>query len=69
MYGGGMGENGVARREIQLLASIFHPEAPNDVRRAATTPTSRRGPAYQPAAGRNRPRSGFRSAQTSTPAG
>jgi hypothetical protein len=31
MYGGGMGENGVARGQIQLLASIFHPDGPNDV--------------------------------------
>ena len=31
MYGGGMGEIGVARGQIQLLASIFHPDGPNDV--------------------------------------
>ena len=31
MYGGGMGEIGVGRHQIQLLASIFHPGAPNDV--------------------------------------
>ncbi len=31
MYGGGMGENGVGRGQIQLLASIFHPDTPNDV--------------------------------------
>jgi hypothetical protein len=31
MYGGGMGENGVARGQIQLLAAIFHPDGPNDV--------------------------------------
>ena len=31
MYGGGMGENGVGRGQIQLLASIFHPDGPNDV--------------------------------------
>ena len=30
-YGGGMGELGVARGQIQLLASLFHPDAPNDV--------------------------------------
>ncbi|MGD9695457.1 MAG: hypothetical protein AB7V42_07355 [Thermoleophilia bacterium] len=29
-YGGGMGELGVARGQIQLLASIFSPDAPND---------------------------------------
>ncbi|MCW3067167.1 MAG: hypothetical protein JWN32_4339 [Solirubrobacterales bacterium] len=31
MYGGGMGELGVARGQIQLLASLFHADAPNDV--------------------------------------
>jgi L-alanine-DL-glutamate epimerase-like enolase superfamily enzyme len=31
MYGGGMGELGVARGQIELLASLFHPDAPNDV--------------------------------------
>jgi hypothetical protein len=31
MYGGGMGELGPARRQIQLLASLFHPDGPNDV--------------------------------------
>ena len=31
MYGGGMGELGVGRLQIQLLASLFHPDAPNDV--------------------------------------
>ncbi|HKG56045.1 MAG TPA: hypothetical protein VKA85_02245 [Candidatus Limnocylindrales bacterium] len=31
MYGGGMGENGVGRGQIQLLASLFHPDGPNDV--------------------------------------
>lgn len=31
MYGGGMGEVGVGRGQIQLLASLFHPGAPNDV--------------------------------------
>jgi hypothetical protein len=31
MYGGGMGELGVARGQIQLLASLFHPDAPNDI--------------------------------------
>lgn len=30
-YGGGMGELGPARKQIQLLAAIFHPDAPNDV--------------------------------------
>jgi hypothetical protein len=31
MYGGGMGELGVARGQVQLLASLFHPDAPNDI--------------------------------------
>lgn len=30
-YGGGMGELGVGRDQIQLLASLFHPDTPNDV--------------------------------------
>jgi hypothetical protein len=31
MYGGGMGELGVGRGQIQLLAAVFHADAPNDV--------------------------------------
>ena len=31
MYGGGMGELGIGRGQIELLASLFHPDAPNDV--------------------------------------
>ena len=31
MYGGGMGELGVGRGQIELLASLFHPDEPNDV--------------------------------------
>jgi L-alanine-DL-glutamate epimerase-like enolase superfamily enzyme len=31
MYGGGMGEVGLARGQIELLAALFHPDAPNDV--------------------------------------
>jgi hypothetical protein len=31
MYGGGMGELAVGREQIQLLASLFHPDGPNDV--------------------------------------
>jgi hypothetical protein len=31
MYGGGMGELGVGRHQIQYLASLFHPDTPNDV--------------------------------------
>ena len=31
MYGGGQYELGPGRRQIQALASLFHPDAPNDV--------------------------------------
>ena len=31
MYGGGQHELGPGRAQIQLLASLFHPRAPNDV--------------------------------------
>jgi L-alanine-DL-glutamate epimerase-like enolase superfamily enzyme len=31
MYGGGMGELGIGRGQIQLLAALFHPDEPNDV--------------------------------------
>jgi L-alanine-DL-glutamate epimerase-like enolase superfamily enzyme len=31
MYSGGQSELGVGRHQIQLLASIFHPDTPNDV--------------------------------------
>ena len=31
MYGGGQSEIGVGRGQIQHLASLFHPEAPNDI--------------------------------------
>jgi L-alanine-DL-glutamate epimerase-like enolase superfamily enzyme len=31
MYGGGMGELGAGRGQIELLASLFHADAPNDV--------------------------------------
>jgi L-alanine-DL-glutamate epimerase-like enolase superfamily enzyme len=31
MYGGGMGERDVARGQIELLASLFHPDSSNDV--------------------------------------
>ena len=30
VYGGGMGEVGVGRGQIQLLASLFHADGPND---------------------------------------
>ena len=31
LYGGGQFELGIGRAQIQLLASLFHPDAPNDV--------------------------------------
>jgi hypothetical protein len=31
MYSGGMGELGVGRGQTQLLSSLFHPDAPNDI--------------------------------------
>src|SRR3954452_1457220 len=31
MYSGGMGEIGVARGQLELLAALFHPDGPNDV--------------------------------------
>jgi hypothetical protein len=31
LYGGGQAELGVGRGQIQLLAGLFHPDAPNDV--------------------------------------
>jgi L-alanine-DL-glutamate epimerase-like enolase superfamily enzyme len=31
IYGGGQGELGVGREQIQYLASLFHPETPNDI--------------------------------------
>jgi hypothetical protein len=35
MYGGGMGEVGVGRGQVELLAALFHPDGPNDVAPAA----------------------------------
>lgn len=35
MYGGGMGELGVGRGQVQLLASLFHADAANDVEPSA----------------------------------
>ena len=31
MYNGGMGELGAGRGQAQLLAALFHPDAPNDI--------------------------------------
>ena len=41
-YGGGQTELGPGRGQIQYLASIFHPDTPNDVAPAATTTPPRR---------------------------
>ena len=35
LYGGGQWELGIGRGQIQLLAALFHPDAPNDVAPAA----------------------------------
>jgi hypothetical protein len=56
MYGGGMGELDVGREQIQLLASLFHPDGPNDTapsgynaeRPAADLPASPLPPAPAP---------------------
>ncbi len=31
IYGGGQGEQGIGRGQVQYLASLFHPDTPNDV--------------------------------------
>ena len=41
-YGGGQFELGVGRGHIQYLASLFHPDTPNDVAPRATTSRRRR---------------------------
>jgi hypothetical protein len=46
MYGGGMGELGVGRGQIELLAALFHADAPNDV---APSAYKRGRPAGRPA--------------------
>jgi hypothetical protein len=43
MYGGGMAELGVGRGQIELLASLFHPRAPNDVAPSAYNEENPRG--------------------------
>ena len=59
-YGGGMGEIDVGRGQIQLLASLFHPDGPNDTAPSgynadnAGAPTSR-----QPARAARRRRPAF----------
>jgi L-alanine-DL-glutamate epimerase-like enolase superfamily enzyme len=52
-YGGGMGELDVARGQIQLLASLFHPDGPNDTAPSgynADTPAADLPPSPLPAA-------------------
>jgi hypothetical protein len=55
MYGGGQFELGVGRGQIQYLASLFHPDGPNDVApraynvgRVAGLPASPLAPALEP---------------------
>jgi hypothetical protein len=49
LYGGGMFELGPGRGQIQYLASLFHPDAPNDVApRAYNEPEPREGLARSP---------------------
>jgi hypothetical protein len=43
MYGGGMGELGVGRGQIELLAALFHADAPNDVAPSAYNEDEPRG--------------------------
>jgi hypothetical protein len=42
-YGGGFGEIGEGRHHIQYLASLFHPDTPNDV-----APSGYNGPKFDP---------------------
>ena len=67
MYGGGMGELGIGRGQIELLAALFHPDAPNDVapvgvqrrgagRRAAVEPARARRARRRASAGVTRRR-------------
>jgi L-alanine-DL-glutamate epimerase-like enolase superfamily enzyme len=44
MYGGGMGELGVGRGQIELLAALFHADAPNDVAPSAYNEDDPAGP-------------------------
>jgi hypothetical protein len=52
MYGGGMGEVGEGRGQIQLLAALFHADSPNDVAPSgynAETPVAELPPSPLPA--------------------
>jgi hypothetical protein len=46
-YGGGMGELGVGRGQIELLAALFHADAPNDVAPSAYNQDARRAACRQ----------------------
>jgi hypothetical protein len=60
LYGGGMFELGPGRSQIQYLASLFHPDAPNDVAPGAyNDPEPRPGLPSSPLAAAPEP-SGFR---------
>jgi hypothetical protein len=63
LYGGGMFELGPGRGQIQYLASLFHPDAPNDVApRAYNEPEPREGLPSSPLAPAPSP-TGFRWAE------
>jgi len=59
LYGGGQHELGPGRRQIQLLASLFHPDAPNDVAPAAYNDAGVPAAALPPSPLAMTPRPGF----------
>ena len=60
LYGGGQFELGPGRGQIQYLASLFHPDAPNDVAPCEyNRPELGRGASRQPAAAGTRTRPDF----------
>ena len=63
MYGGGMGELGVGRGQIQLLAALHHPDGSNDVAPSAVQRAgARRRPARRARSTRGPAPTGFRRA-------
>ena len=56
VYGGGQTELGPGRGQIQYLASLFHPDSPNDIGPVAATTSPSRRPTCRPARCRWRPR-------------
>ena len=58
-YGGGQWELGVGRGQIQYLASLFHPDTPNDAAPRGYNEADPAGPADQPAGAALSP-TGFR---------